>query len=492
MSLSTLLEAAKYLDYLDSNNQQPVQQHQQSQISAKKPARRQRSSKKDAANTMVAMSLPTSRPMQMQGVPIPHSSGASHQTASLSSSFATESPLSSFASTALLCSKASEVASASSSAASSLSSSDSSSSCGEILMGDNDFNQSPPPQKVGGSSSSSSSASRAKSAKRSYNKTHRKVESVHQFPGHHQYIASSPNNQSIARYIAATSAGPQLVTMTSSYAMTSASAPVDGHIRAGHVIHAANTGAILSATNTSIGGTNFEPKYFSTITDGNILQQTGRGYEGGHAFSLNATSFGSEDQLSGSAPSSCPPLIMARVQPMILNSMSPCTQNIMALQPATASSPTSSSSSYSRHRELHKTLEKNRRAHLRHCFEILKAELPSSECADKKTSHINIIKSAIRYVLALREQECEIENELQRLTKIKSELTENLSKMRSMQQSSEKQVQQQIYSSAPDESPQQQQQRESREEPSITNSLAQQQPVAEQQLSFLLSQSKLD
>lgn len=49
-----------------------------------------------------------------------------------------------------------------------------------------------------------------------------------------------------------------------------------------------------------------------------------------------------------------------------------------------------------RHRELHKTLEKNRRAHLRHCFEQLKTELPRSEYSDKKTSHINIIHCAIR------------------------------------------------------------------------------------------------
>ena len=42
----------------------------------------------------------------------------------------------------------------------------------------------------------------------------------------------------------------------------------------------------------------------------------------------------------------------------------------------------------SRHRELHKTLEKNRRAHLRSCFEELKKELPKNEVGEKKTSHI--------------------------------------------------------------------------------------------------------
>lgn len=109
--------------------------------------------------------------------------------------------------------------------------------------------------------------------------------------------------------------------------------------------------------------------------------------------------------------------IMIAKSPLIQGSASPMSP-----------SPTSS---YSRHRELHKTLEKNRRAHLRRCFEILKAELPTSDCGgDKKTSHINIIKSAIRYVLALKRQERENDNEVQRLTKIKTQLTENLSMLR--------------------------------------------------------------
>lgn len=328
MSLSTLLEAAKYLDYLDSNNIQQQQQqsqhqpqlqlqpqqlkphqqqqhlhqqhqhHQQTQflshqpqpISKKPAARRQRASKKSAANAMLAMSLPASTgPLQMQGAPIPIV-GDNHQAASsLSSSFTTGSPLSSFASTALLCSRASGVTSNSSSAASSLSSSYSSSSCGEIL--------------------------------------------------------------------------------------------------------------------------------------------------------------------------------------------------ILAFQPTTASSPTSSTSSYSRHRELHKTLEKNRRAHLRHCFELLKAELPASECVDKKTSHINIIKSAIRYVITLRQQESEIDDELQRLTKIKNELTENLSKLCANQ--AQDQQQQNLNLQFEPHSTGGEMLKQELNQPT-------QQPAAEQHLSFLLSQSKID
>lgn len=502
MSLSTLLEAAKYLDYLDSNNHQNQnQQQQQLQFQSsshptnpKKSNRRSRFSKKNAANTMLAMSLPSSSgPMQIHSVPIPLNSGAeSHQATSLSSSFTTGSPLSSFASTALFCSKASGVTSASSSAASSLSSSDSSSSCGEILMGDNDFNQSTGNNNV------------KNNKKQHSNNNHHNYHLIDQQNMHHRltdqkstihkFIANNSgnnnNNQSVARYIAATSTGPQLVTMTTSSSIASTSAPVDGNIRAGHVIHAANAaGAFINAS----PGTSFDPRHaFSLATSPGMHHRHPLGHcSEGQSFNVaTAGSFGSENQLSGS-PTSCPPLIMARVQPMILNSISPSAHHsIMAFQPGTASSPTSSSSSYSRHRELHKTLEKNRRAHLRHCFELLKAELPASECVDKKTSHINIIRSAIGYVLTLRQQEVEIDNELQRLTKIKNELTENLSKLRitqPMQQDQEEEQQQQqnqtiLLSVNTNENNMKQEFQKA--EPNS--------PAPEQQLSFLLSQSKID
>jgi len=529
MSLSTLIEAAKYLDYLDSNPQQAQQQQQRNDVSAnhqhrlktqptlaKRSSRRQRSSKKDAANAMVAMSLPASTDtFHMQhGVPIPSTSGAKilvDHHASLSSSF-TESPLSSFASTALLCSKASEVTSASSSStASSLSSSDSSSSCGEILMGDNDFNQSPSTtstptlqsaekqkqRHTGGRKYASQRANNNLNLESSYlysqSSANNQPTMIHKFnPGSY-----NDRGQSIARYIAATSNGPQLVTMatTSSGGITSASAPIDGRIRAGHVIHAATynttspSGSNLDANQFSIGGLN--------------------GREGQPTFSMTSP-LGSDNHLS-SSPGSCAPLIMARVQPMILNSISPSTHHgLMAFQqthPA-ASSPTSSSSSYSRHRELHKTLEKNRRAHLRHCFELLKSELPSSECADKKTSHINIIKSAIRYVLALRQQECEIDNELQRLTKIKNELTEKLSAMRNRSDQAEHdivKISNELtsasttgHSAAP--TALQTTNNRGQEWPTTIDanqvkqedSPQQNPPAAEHQLSYLLSQSKID
>lgn len=48
-------------------------------------------------------------------------------------------------------------------------------------------------------------------------------------------------------------------------------------------------------------------------------------------------------------------------------------------------------------REVHNKLEKNRRAHLKECFELLKRQLPATP-DDKKTSNLSILASAIRYI----------------------------------------------------------------------------------------------
>lgn len=47
-------------------------------------------------------------------------------------------------------------------------------------------------------------------------------------------------------------------------------------------------------------------------------------------------------------------------------------------------------------REVHNKLEKNRRAHLRECFEVLRKQLPAVD--DKKLSNLGILKSALRYI----------------------------------------------------------------------------------------------
>lgn len=47
-------------------------------------------------------------------------------------------------------------------------------------------------------------------------------------------------------------------------------------------------------------------------------------------------------------------------------------------------------------REVHNKLEKNRRAHLKECFEILKKQLPSQD--EKKSSNLSILHAAIRHI----------------------------------------------------------------------------------------------
>lgn len=47
-------------------------------------------------------------------------------------------------------------------------------------------------------------------------------------------------------------------------------------------------------------------------------------------------------------------------------------------------------------REVHNKLEKNRRAHLRECFEFLRKQLPAND--DKKLSNLGILKNALRYI----------------------------------------------------------------------------------------------
>jgi hypothetical protein len=52
-------------------------------------------------------------------------------------------------------------------------------------------------------------------------------------------------------------------------------------------------------------------------------------------------------------------------------------------------------------REVHNKLEKNRRAHLKECFELLKKQVPASQ-DEKKTSNLSILRSAIRYIQVSR------------------------------------------------------------------------------------------
>ncbi|XP_054153490.1 max dimerization protein 1-like [Oppia nitens] len=87
-------------------------------------------------------------------------------------------------------------------------------------------------------------------------------------------------------------------------------------------------------------------------------------------------------------------------------------------------------SAYSRHREMHKTLEKNRRAHLRQCFEVLKEELPLNEYNEKKSSHINIISCAIRYIQHLKRIESELHQQTERLMRTKHRFQNQIAQLR--------------------------------------------------------------
>ncbi|XP_067625248.1 uncharacterized protein [Eurosta solidaginis] len=75
-------------------------------------------------------------------------------------------------------------------------------------------------------------------------------------------------------------------------------------------------------------------------------------------------------------------------------------------------------------REVHNKLKKNRRAHLKECYEQLKHQLPLKEDERKKTSNLAIIGEAIKYVKTLKKKDQELEAEVEQLdkTKINSQL----------------------------------------------------------------------
>ncbi|XP_015431246.1 PREDICTED: flocculation protein FLO11-like [Dufourea novaeangliae] len=68
-------------------------------------------------------------------------------------------------------------------------------------------------------------------------------------------------------------------------------------------------------------------------------------------------------------------------------------------------------------REVHNKLEKNRRAHLKECFELLKRQLPSQD--EKKSSNLSILHAAIRHIQTLRRKERDYEHEMERLAREK-------------------------------------------------------------------------
>jgi len=79
-------------------------------------------------------------------------------------------------------------------------------------------------------------------------------------------------------------------------------------------------------------------------------------------------------------------------------------------------------------REVHNKLEKNRRAHLKECFELLKSQLPAFE--DRKISNLAILRSSLRHIQTLKRKEREYEHEMERLAREKIALQQRLSMMK--------------------------------------------------------------
>ena len=80
-----------------------------------------------------------------------------------------------------------------------------------------------------------------------------------------------------------------------------------------------------------------------------------------------------------------------------------------------------------RDKALHNTLEKNRRAHLKECFENLQNELPQYK--DKKATNLSILNYTVKYVDQYKRKEKENEIERMRLIKRQSILKNALSQL---------------------------------------------------------------
>ncbi|XP_003728085.2 uncharacterized protein LOC100889261 [Strongylocentrotus purpuratus] len=77
-------------------------------------------------------------------------------------------------------------------------------------------------------------------------------------------------------------------------------------------------------------------------------------------------------------------------------------------------------------REVHNKLEKNRRAHLKDCFENLRNTVPNMEDKKAKTSNLSILRGALRFIQVLTRKERELEHELDRLVRQKIEAQQRL------------------------------------------------------------------
>ncbi|KAI5096855.1 max-binding protein MNT isoform X1, partial [Silurus meridionalis] len=79
-------------------------------------------------------------------------------------------------------------------------------------------------------------------------------------------------------------------------------------------------------------------------------------------------------------------------------------------------------------REVHNKLEKNRRAHLKECFETLKRNVPNVD--DKKTSNLSVLRSALRYIQTLKRKEKDYEHEMEKLAREKIATQQRLAELK--------------------------------------------------------------
>ncbi|KAF3692818.1 Max-binding protein MNT Myc antagonist MNT [Channa argus] len=79
-------------------------------------------------------------------------------------------------------------------------------------------------------------------------------------------------------------------------------------------------------------------------------------------------------------------------------------------------------------REVHNKLEKNRRAHLKECFETLKKNIPNID--EKKTSNLSVLRSALRYIQTLKRKEKEYEHDMERLAREKIATQQQLAELK--------------------------------------------------------------
>ncbi|XP_077466820.1 max-binding protein MNT isoform X1 [Stigmatopora argus] len=79
-------------------------------------------------------------------------------------------------------------------------------------------------------------------------------------------------------------------------------------------------------------------------------------------------------------------------------------------------------------REVHNKLEKNRRAHLKECFETLKKNIPNID--EKKTSNLSVLRSALRYIQTLKRKEKEYEHDMERLAREKIATQQHLEELK--------------------------------------------------------------